>query len=140
MEEQGNDSRARSRGRKLAAGAAISVGATLIVVPSASANVYVVTNLTDNDAGSLRNLIQAANGNPGPDQIFFQSGLTGTITLDSNMTTIYGELQISGPSFEDITIDGGGQHRDLRLHGGPLRRGIDPRQRAKGRKRKRDRC
>ena len=92
---------------KLALGAAVTAGAALAVAPAASAQEYVVTNLSDNDAGSLRNRIQAANGNAGPDEIVFQSGLSGTITLDTELTFSYEELSVSAPSSADITIDGG---------------------------------
>src|SRR5262245_55991953 len=47
---------------------------------------FTVTNLGDLGGGSLRQAIIGANGSPGQDTINFQSGLTGTIPLDTTLS------------------------------------------------------
>jgi hypothetical protein len=104
--------RRRARRAGLAAGAA--VGAFAVAAPAAQAANFEVNTLTDTspDASpgacttavngcTLREAVNDANGNSAPDQITFQSGLSGTISLQ------LGELPLTDPS--GLTIDGGGQ-------------------------------
>jgi hypothetical protein len=66
----------------------------------AQATTFTVTNLNDSQAGSLRQAITDAESSPGADTIGFQSGLSGTITLASQLPTI---TDTAG-----LTIDGAG--------------------------------
>ena len=61
------------------------------------ANFPLVTNLNDAGPGSLRQAILDANATVGlPDTIIFQAGLTGTITLASQLPITDG-VTITGP-------------------------------------------
>jgi hypothetical protein len=66
----------------------------------AQANTFTVTNLNDSAAGSLRQAITHAESSSGADTIGFQSRLSGTITLASQLPTI---TDTTG-----LAIDGGG--------------------------------
>lgn len=68
------------------------------------ANDYYVTTAADAGAGSLRQAIINANGNPGADNIYFN--ISGTITLSSTMTPITDDLTVNGPGAEVLTIAG----------------------------------
>lgn len=75
---------------------------------------YVVTTTADTSDGScsptlcsLRDAITAADANVGgAGNITFQSGLTGTITLTSPLPTLNGEITITGPGANLITVSG----------------------------------
>ena len=68
---------------------------------------YVVTNLDDSGAGSLRDAIEQANANPGLDTIDFDSALNGgTITLATQLT-VTDDLIVQGPGADQLTISGG---------------------------------
>jgi len=56
---------------------------------------------------SLRDAIEAANGNAGADEIIFNGGLAlpGTITLTDGQMTITDDLTITGPGANMLTID-----------------------------------
>lgn len=71
----------------------------------ASATTFVVTNLNDPGAGSLREAIDNSNLSPGPDKIVFSEGLSGTIVLNLGILTITDDLEIRGPGADRITID-----------------------------------
>jgi len=76
----------------------------------ASGASFTVTNLDDSGAGSLRQAILDANGNGAADTISFQAGLSGTISVSTEMA-ITGELTIDGDNDADsttqtITLDG----------------------------------
>jgi hypothetical protein len=58
---------------------------------------------------TLRDAITSANLNPGS-AITFASGLTGTITLASDLPSIYYATTISGPGAGQITISGNNAH------------------------------
>ena len=73
----------------------------------------VVNTLSDADDGacnatncSLREAINAANGQPGAKIIQFQNGLTGTIRLQSALPAITDDLTITGPGTAALTISG----------------------------------
>jgi Ca2+-binding RTX toxin-like protein len=106
--------RAPSAG-KVAAGAGIALGVTLVTGGTAHATDFTVTNLDAAGPGSLRDAIDQANLNAGPDRVLFQSGLTGTIHLN-DPTDTYGlkvteALDIVGPGADQITISGDARSR-----------------------------
>jgi len=73
---------------------------------STVASIYTVTNTDDAGAGSLRQAILDANANAGADDIVFDSGVTGTITLTSGFLEISDDLTITGPGANVLTVDG----------------------------------
>jgi CSLREA domain-containing protein len=82
-------------------GAGLTAGAVVGLTSPAFGADYTVNNTYDPGDGSctpggctLREAVTYANAHPGPDNIQFQSGLSGTITLG-----IYGELPITGPTY-----------------------------------------
>ncbi|MEK6276620.1 MAG: choice-of-anchor Q domain-containing protein [Actinomycetota bacterium] len=101
--------RAQARGpskRQLAAGASLTIGATLAAAGSAQAADFTVTNLNDSGSGSLRQAIIDANNNPGADRVLFASGLSGTITLTSGIVEMLDPVQVLGPGADQLTISG----------------------------------
>jgi hypothetical protein len=62
----------------------LSVILTIVLLSSIQsfADTFVVTNLNDPGAGSLRQAINSSNLVPGPDEIVFEEGLEGTIVLN----------------------------------------------------------
>src|SRR5512135_2171384 len=58
---------------------------------------FVVTNLGDGGDGSLRQAIALSNSTPGPNEIAFAPGLSGTITLTSGELQITDDVRIVGP-------------------------------------------
>ena len=64
-----------------------------------------VMNLNDSGPGSLRDAVAQANAAPGGDMIQFAAGLTGTITLKSEIQ-ITDQLAILGPGAGNLTISG----------------------------------
>lgn len=83
--------------------------------PLAHAATFTVTNLADNNAGSLRAAIAQANQSAGADTIVFQNGLTGTITLTSGELSVTDSVTIAGPGASKITIDANNASRVIRL-------------------------
>ncbi len=65
-----------------------------------------VTNTNDTGDGSLRHAILDADANPGDDTILFDSDLTGTITLGSDLPIITEGVTITGPGSTKVTVDG----------------------------------
>jgi hypothetical protein len=59
-------------------------------------NTHTVTNLNDMGPGSLRDAINQANANPGPDVVNFATGLKGTIVLTSGDIAITDQLSTQG--------------------------------------------
>ena len=81
-------------------------GALLLSASPASANpILSVSNLNDSGQGSLRSAINVANGTAGADEIQFDAGLTGTITLASDLPNITESVTVNG--LDAVTIDGG---------------------------------
>src|SRR5262249_26745068 len=78
---------------------------------------FLVENLADSGPGSLRQAIHDANAtvSPGPDEIVFAAGLTGTITLTSGQLDILDALVIDGPGAEALAVSGSGQSRIFRI-------------------------
>ncbi|MEO1526978.1 MAG: choice-of-anchor Q domain-containing protein [Planctomycetota bacterium] len=62
---------------------------------------------------SLREAIEIANARAGIDSITFAPGLEGTITLVDGELQVSESLEILGPGFDQLTIDGDGQSRVL---------------------------
>lgn len=79
------------------------------------AETQTVTLLTDDgdevcDANcTLRDAIFAAAASPGPSEIVFQAGLTGTITLTSDLTFFGDDTTINGPGAKRIAVSGDDQ-------------------------------
>jgi hypothetical protein len=93
------------------AGAGLSLGVTLAGAASADAVTFTVTNLNDSGAGSLRQAIFDANTALGPDQITFQSSLSGQITLGSALPTIATPVAVTGPGANKLTVSGNNNSR-----------------------------
>ena len=80
---------------------------------------YVVTNLNDSGAGSLRAAVAYADANANT-PVTFQSGLTGTITLTSGELAVTASATITGPGASVLAVDGGGQSRVFGITGGTV--------------------
>jgi hypothetical protein len=65
---------------------------------------FTVTNLNDSGLGSLRQAIADANNTPGDDDIVFQPGLMGEVTLTSGELVINSNITISGTASSPVTI------------------------------------
>ena len=80
----------------------------VIILIAANAAIYAdtftVTNLNDTDAGSLRQAISDANGNPGEDVINVL--VTGTLPLETALPTITDSVSINGGSQTGFIISG----------------------------------
>ena len=106
-----------TRARRIGRSSAVALGSGAVLVAgsggllavtssAAMANpVISVSNTNDNGPGSLRSAINDANTTPGADVISFDAGLTGTISLASDLPTINEAVDILGVS--GVTIDGG---------------------------------
>ena len=93
---------------KLSLFSAVLVTTLFLLSTTSFAVIFTVTNLDDSGAGSLRQAIFDANhplSSPGPDEIVFDVGLTGTITLSTGEMFITDDLTITGPGAGAITID-----------------------------------
>lgn len=79
---------------------------------------FTVMNLDDSGPGSLRDAIDQANSNLGPDSIDFQDELAGTITLTSGqLPTITEDLTINGPGIFSIIVSGNHASRVFQVNG-----------------------
>jgi hypothetical protein len=66
-----------------------------------------VTNLNDSGDGSLRHAIELSNSTPGPNEIDFAAGLSGTITLTSGELRIANnDVKIVGPGAKVLSVSG----------------------------------
>src|SRR5262245_40866221 len=102
-------------GRKRAAvGAGLSVGAALGMTATAEATDYTVINTNPSGPGSLAQAMIDQDNGGGSDRILFQSGLSGTITPSSDLTTVDESLQILGPGANALTISGNNARRIFR--------------------------
>jgi hypothetical protein len=110
-----------TRSRRIAAlgsGAvlAVSAGGTVLTLAASPAHATVndtVTTLADSGTGSLRAAIDDANSNGGG-TISFGAGLSGTITLASDLPALTQSVTIAGPGASAVTVDGNG-HREFYL-------------------------
>jgi len=113
---------ARPRARA-AAGAGLGIGAAMAAPAAAEAADFTVTSLADNGGGAattLREAITAANNGGGNDSILFQSGLTGTITLNGTQLPLIDEpLQVVGPGAGMLTVSGANASRILYINTTP---------------------
>ena len=95
--------------RQLAAGAGVTVGATLLMGGVAQAactcTVDSLADPTDPGHTTLRDAITSANANPAS-TVTFASGLSGTITLDGSQLTMSAPTTISGPGASQLTVSG----------------------------------
>lgn len=104
---------ALARRGRLLAGA--TLGATTLLAANAQAATYVVNTTADSNDGScanpcsLRDAINAANGDGSTDTITFDPSVTGTINLGSplSISTPHG-LTIQGPGASSLSISGQG--------------------------------
>jgi hypothetical protein len=71
-------------------------------------NTFVVKNLSDSGAGSLRECLAWAG--PG-EAVQFECGLTGTLTLTGGALTIPDGVSIQGPGPALVTVNGNGAGR-----------------------------
>src|SRR5262245_38263030 len=78
---------------------------------------FVVTNINDSGAGSLRAAILSANAHSGADSVRFDRGVVGTIGLTSQLS-VTGDTDIKGPGTDLLTISGGGTTRVLSIAAG----------------------
>ena len=81
-----------------------------------------VTNLDDAGPGSLRAAIVQANDEAGPEAIWFDAAMIGTIELSSGELTITDTLTINGPARGRITIDANEQSRVFNIDDGTASR------------------
>jgi hypothetical protein len=82
-----------------------------IFEPRIAPATFIVSNLADSGAGSLRDAIAGANSHVGPDVITFASGLTGTIGITSGEMQITDTLTIKGPGATKLALDANLQSR-----------------------------
>jgi hypothetical protein len=78
---------------------------------------FTVLNLHDGGPDSLRAAIVDANADPDADTVRFAGGLTGTISLASQLS-ITEDLTIDGPGAGKVTVSGGNATRVFSLSGG----------------------
>lgn len=95
---------------KTALGTGLGVGAVLAFTAQAQALNYTVSNTSDSGSGSLRDAIDQANDNPGFDRVLFQSSVSGSITLGSELD-VYSSMNIIGPGADKLAIDGGNNNQ-----------------------------
>lgn len=79
---------------------------------------FSVTTTADSGSGSLRQAITDANAAAGADTITFAGGVTGTITLASDLPEIADDLTVTGPGQLVLTIDGAGLYRPFWIRAG----------------------
>jgi hypothetical protein len=80
---------------------------------------FTVGNLSDSGAGSLRQAILDANGNPGADLIrFAPAARDGTIALTSGQLSITDELTIDGPGAGRLAVSGNDASRVFQIGSG----------------------
>jgi hypothetical protein len=73
---------------------------------------FVVTNLNDGGDGSLRQAIEKSDITPGPNEIDFAPGLSGTITLTGGQLTIANNnVKVIGPGAGVLSVSGNNASR-----------------------------
>ena len=101
----------KRRRRQIATGVGVGAGATLLMGGTAQAAVFTVDSLQDvPDPGktTLRDAIaDAEKPADSGSTVTFASGLSGTITLQSQLPEIDYPTTIQGPGAGQITISGG---------------------------------
>ncbi|HKG37031.1 MAG TPA: hypothetical protein VKA89_11395, partial [Solirubrobacterales bacterium] len=98
--------RLKARRRRNAVAGSMAIGAVLAAPATADAATFTVSNLADSGGGSLRDALAQANSDPeSADDIVFQSGLSGQITLSSSLNVL-SRVDIHGPGANVITVSG----------------------------------
>jgi len=82
--------------------AALVVVAALLPVAAAAADPYPVTSTADSGPGTLRTAIESANAHEGADTIPIE--VTGTVGLQTELPTIYGDVSIVGPGAQLLNV------------------------------------
>jgi hypothetical protein len=78
-----------------------------------------VHNLDDSGDDSLRQAIELSNSTPGPNEIDFAAGLSGTITLTSGELMIANQaVTIHGPGQDLLSVSGNGSSRVFEIASG----------------------
>src|SRR4051794_8796697 len=72
---------------------------------------FIVKNLGDAGAGSLRQAVLDANANGVLDTVVFKPGLEGTVFLTTGQITITEPLALLGPGAAKVAVDGSGLSR-----------------------------
>ena len=85
--------------------AGVSVSILGLCALNLGAATYVVSNTADSGAGSLRQAILDADSSGGGD--IDMTGISGAITLATNLPTIAASVNLLGPGTNVLTIDGG---------------------------------
>jgi predicted outer membrane repeat protein len=118
----------RAHARQLAAGAGLTVGATFAMGGVGHASDFTVDNTSDSTGTcptpttcSLRQAVGSANANGGPDNILFDSALSGTITLENGNLLITDHTYIEGPGAGQLTVNANNVSRVFSIAtGGPV--------------------
>ena len=91
---------------------------SIAIFSSNLSNVTVTSTSDDGSVGTLRWAIDSANSDPSITQIDFTSGLTGTLTLTSNLPQIANDISIIGPGANIFTISGANSYTMFSVAGG----------------------
>lgn len=94
---------------------ALGTGLAMALPVAATAASFAVANLNDSGSGSLRDAIDQANRTSGADNVTFNSGLSGTITLSSGEIAIFDALTLDGPGASRLTLSGANTSRIFRI-------------------------
>jgi parallel beta-helix repeat protein len=97
--------------RRVLASTGLGIGAALGATSTADATTFTVSNTADAGAGSLRQAVIGANASIGPDDVVFQSSVTGAIALTTGAIDISDAVAISGPGPDALTVAGNGASR-----------------------------
>ena len=101
----------RRQYRRVGLGTGAALGVAAFAAPAAQAADIPVSNTNDADPGSLRDAIAAANATTAPDNIVFQSNVTGQIALTTGQITITEPVSILGPGANVLSVSGSNSSR-----------------------------
>ena len=87
---------------------------------TATPKTYIVSNLNNSGAESLRQAIMDANANSGDDFVIFQAGLKGTIILTSGQMDISDSVIIDGTGANVLAISGNNASRIFKIDPGTI--------------------
>ncbi len=76
---------------------------------------FLVKNLNDAGADSLRQAILDANNQPGADVIAFDAGVTGAIDLQGALPNLSSDIDLEGPGANLLTVQRGGGAANFRI-------------------------